>query len=913
MSRYVVCAGLLGALLVASCGRIDPKTELATATARFEAKDYAEAGIRVSNVVQVQPDNPEARRLRAEIAIAIGDYTTALADFERAQALGVAPSAIAPGEAEALVVARQPDKALAVLDAARPTGKDPRYWVTRAEALLAAGRTAEAEQALENTEPGPRATIVRARIAFQRNDLVGAERELVGSGSSDPAILTARAELFARTQRLPEAAAALQGAADMYHASHLTTREVMALLSLVQVQLAANDLEAAEVTARRLAQAAPQAALTSYMKGLVEYRRGRFDEAAALIQPLVGSSPDTVQFRALLGAIQLARGNFGQAEQQLQAVLATSPGDPAAIKLLAETHLRQQRPEAALATLRGVADTAAEDPQIGMLSGVASVLAGDTRQGLLYLQQAASLDPGNEALKLELARAYLLAGRDSDASALLKDALGGGPAALEAGMLKLMAHVRNGTADDAAAQDLLAQFPEDSRALTAVAIYTQFRGDDTRARELFERAAKLETSGSTARMLVAATWVREGRTREAEDLLSGLVQQKPDNVRALTGLAELLAARNEFDAAARYLQQAAERSQSIAPRLALAQLRIRQGDLVAARREVDTAARLAPDSPEVAAVRGLLALGEGRPSEAATLLRQASAKLPDRLGITLALGRAELAAGQAESARDVLRKMLPSAPKSLPLRFVLGEAELRLGNAGEAASIATELKAEYPAQSAGYVLDAEVRTAARQYGAAADSLAAAFEREPSWAVMARLVEARQLAGQPAEALKATEQWLTANPRHVPGLLLRATLLQNAGQDAAALAGFESVLALDHDNLVALNNAAWLSQRLGRPGALALAEQANAIRADNPAVLDTLGFILLNGDRPADAVGHLRRAAELAPSNPEIHYHLAEALVKTGQAAEARSVLGKVLARGADFEQRAAAQKLYDSL
>jgi thioredoxin-like negative regulator of GroEL len=51
---------------------------------------------------------------------------------------------------------------------------------------------------------------------------------------------------------------------------------------------------------------------------------------------------------------------------------------------------------------------------------------------------------------------------------------------------------------------------------------------------------------------------------------------------------------------------------------------------------------------------------------------------------------------------------------------------------------------------------------------------------------------------------------------------------------------------------------------------------------------------------------------LVPSSPEIHYHLAEALVKSGRSAEARSVLTKLLGQGLDFEQRANAQR-YDSL
>jgi tetratricopeptide (TPR) repeat protein len=175
------------------------------------------------------------------------------------------------------------------------------------------------------------------------------------------------------------------------------------------------------------------------------------------------------------------------------------------------------------------------------------------------------------------------------------------------------------------------------------------------------------------------------------------------------------------------------------------------------------------------------------------------------------------------------------------------------------------------------------------------------------------VAALQLAGRPAEALRVIEQWVAAEPQHAPGALLRAAVLQDARRYEDALAAFEAVLALDKDNLTALNNAAWLRQQLGKPGALALAQRAHELAANNPAVLDTLGWILLGEKREQEAVTNLSRAAELAPDAPEIRYHLAKGLVAVGKPAEARSTLETLLASGHDFEQKADARRLFDSL
>ena len=910
-------AWLACAFVTAGCARVDPEAELRSAAASLAAGNYSEAGIRLNNVVQAQPDNAEARRLRGELALALGDYVEAQQELERARELGAPSDSIVLGLADATTGLGRAADALAILDTAAGTrASDPLYWTLRAEALVRAGRLEEAERALSSVDDGPRAQLARAQLEFARNDLAAVQEVLdraIAAQPDDPRLLSARGELFARTNRLTEAAADLLGSADLYRAKSLVPREAVALSALVQVELARNDLDAAEAMASRLAQQAPTAARTAYLQALIQYRRGKFDEAAALIQPLVNNAPDVAQFRSLLGAIHLARGNLGQAEQQFQTVLVKSPRDPAAIKLLAETNLRQQRPEAALATLHAVDDAAADDSQIGLLRGLANLMSGNVEQGLLYLEQAASLDPTNQLLKLQLARAYLAAGRETDASGLLRDSFAGGSTALEAALLRLFADIRVGTPDSSAAAELLAQFPSEPRALTAVAIYSQLRGDARRARELFEKAAGLETGGAVARLFVAAALVQEGRRQEAEELLAKVVAEQPTNTQALTALAELLAARGAYQEAAQLLEQVTAQSASISGRLALAQLRIRQGDFAAAKVLLDSAAKDAPENPEVIAVRGLLAFAEGRAEEAVTLLQEAESELPRRLGVSLALARAQLASGQPDAARDRLRRLVAVAPRSLPVRLVLGEAELKLGNAAEALSIAAELKADYPALSGGYLLEASAQIAGRRYAAAADTLATAYERDPTWLVVTRLVATLQLAGRRDDAIGAAEEWVKANPRHVPGSLMLAGLLQDARRYDEALRAFEATLTLDGANVAALNNAAWLTQQLEQPGARAFAERAYAIAPDNAAVLDTLGWILVGENREQDAIAHLSRAAQLAPQVPEIRYHFAKALAAVGRPGEARSVLAPLLAEGRDFDDRAEARRLLESL
>ena len=58
---------------------------------------------------------------------------------------------------------------------------------------------------------------------------------------------------------------------------------------------------------------------------------------------------------------------------------------------------------------------------------------------------------------------------------------------------------------------------------------------------------------------------------------------------------------------------------------------------------------------------------------------------------------------------------------------------------------------------------------------------------------------------------------------------------------------------------------------------------------------------------------IRDAANRAPNNTEIRFHLAVALQKAGQPEQARKELEQLLGTGKDFPQRQDAERLLNSL
>jgi len=78
-------------------------------------------------------------------------------------------------------------------------------------------------------------------------------------------------------------------------------------------------------------------------------------------------------------------------------------------------------------------------------------------------------------------------------------------------------------------------------------------------------------------------------------------------------------------------------------------------------------------------------------------------------------------------------------------------------------------------------------------------------------------------------------------------------------------------------------------------------------------MDTLGWLLINQGAYARSIELLQKANQLAPDIPDIQYHLAVALAKSGNKALARRELERLLASGKKFSQADDARKMLSEL
>lgn len=141
------------------------------------------------------------------------------------------------------------------------------------------------------------------------------------------------------------------------------------------------------------------------------------------------------------------------------------------------------------------------------------------------------------------------------------------------------------------------------------------------------------------------------------------------------------------------------------------------------------------------------------------------------------------------------------------------------------------------------------------------------------------------------------------PQYLPNRLLLADLLELSGRLDEVESVCRAVLTEDRDNLVALNNLAWLlAQRPGKAEeALTLVNRAIAAYGERPELLDTRAVVYLGLGKERESVADLRRVVSDAPT-PARYFHLSRAHQQAKDRSSALAALQRANELGLTPEQ-----------
>jgi len=174
---------------------------------------------------------------------------------------------------------------------------------------------------------------------------------------------------------------------------------------------------------------------------------------------------------------------------------------------------------------------------------------------------------------------------------------------------------------------------------------------------------------------------------------------------------------------------------------------------------------------------------------------------------------------------------------------------------------------------------------------------AAMQGAPDKAVVLTVLAEHHLArDDKAAARAALEEATVIGPNLVGPLLQLAQLHELTGESDRAMQRYRRVLELQPKNAMALNNLAYRLAIDNRAygEALPLARQAAILAPDNPAVLDTVGWIEHLLGNHQEAARLFTKALRHGPQSAEIHLHAAVVYAASGAMAAAEKQLTNAL-------------------
>ena len=206
----------------------------------------------------------------------------------------------------------------------------------------------------------------------------------------------------------------------------------------------------------------------------------------------------------------------------------------------------------------------------------------------------------------------------------------------------------------------------------------------------------------------------------------------------------------------------------------------------------------------------------------------------------------------------------------------------------------------------------EVPKQAGDTAGARDFAQQAYTAAPGTTTVISLGRALDAAGEQGKSAALYSHWLREHPEDA-SVRMQAANDALEQPDSQAIDHYSAVLEQQPDNVVALNNLAWLLRETQPDKAMALAQRADRLAPDNPSVLDTMAMVQLAGGDTTQATRTIERALEQAPEQPSILYHSAVIANASGDKARARSTLQALLGSGQDFPESTQAEELLNTL
>ena len=898
---------------------MDADEYLGDAQSYYDKGDYQAAVIQLKNALLVEPDNGRTRLLLGLSYLKLEKGQSAYKELNRARDLGISREAVIPPLGRALLMTGQGDELLKSLFIEQDDAATLKVNILllQGQAYLASRRFELADEKFSRVlELDPKmadAILGKAHLAYHDKDNARVSELVDQAISMDPGNADAwimKGELLRAADQQQEAVSAFQRALDAAPA-RLTAR-----MGKAAAHIALGEHEKAMTEIKLIQDAYPGLHLTHYLRALAMFEHQEPAAAQESVQLALKLEPDHGPSQLLAGTIAYQQGQMNQAERYLRAYLGRHPDNIQASKLLAATLMKINEPAKAVVVLETGVTSAAEDAQYLALLGSACIASGDSDRGLEYLEKAMSLEPDVAILRAQLAIGQLVHGDVDQAVTELQTAVELEPGLLQADIMLVLIYLEKKEFDTAlaAADALVARMPENPVMHNLKGAALLGSGDRQAARNSFEAAIGLQPGFLPAYFNLAQIDLMEQNSAAAKAHYQKILSHDAGNLKALLALVTLAERDGQVQEAEKWLMTAHENHpDEISPALRLVQHYQREGKTTKA---LDVARKMATTHPRDQRVLKTLAVAQfkaGEEDAALGTLQTLVEVTPESAEVYYQMALIQMKLERSSEARESLEAALELKADYPEAQVALGRLDIADKRYEAALEIASRLRQSHPDAASGYELQGDTEYAREEFKPATDMYGIALEKAGNAQVARKLFLSRMRAGDHDSAHKGLRQWLAEHPEDTKLRSMLAMALQSSGQEQQAIEQYLKILETDPGNVIILNNLAWLYQAAGNPEGVKYAERAHELAPDRPEVTDTLGWLLVQHGETNRGLVLLQEARVKAPHIPDIHYHMAVALYKSGRVDEARKELDRLLRTGKAFPEQDEARALREGL
>jgi len=875
----------------------------------FDAREYDQAE-KLLTKMQLRGDLAVEKYLwLARVQLELGAGIAAEAAIERARELNADYAITAVPFAKALLVQGKYTAALEALrGVAIPKSMQDQAHIVSGDANFALKKYNKAKRdynlAIEINDENFQPYLGLARLTLRDSELTGAMKLARKAETRGP-----ENTMVQYTVGLINRYMGNVDAAEIHfqEAVRLFPTNIMANIELAGIRINQNRIADAEVYLDTVYAASVNQPMAIYLTAVILATRGDYEEAELhllRIRSLTQNYLPAIYVRGLV-AYQLGKNEI--AASALEQVLKVKPNNKAARMALAGTYTNQQRPKAALRTLKPLLES--EDSintAVLSMAAAASIAAGEIERGKLLYQRVAAQQDNNNAQSIsgavsKLAMAQFVTGNQAGAIETISSVSGG--VGIEIRELGVMASMQIRNDDLVGARKTIAKIvetaPERALGYNMMGTLSYKEGDYAAAAKSYGEALSRNPKYFAALRNRGLAYFKAENFNNAEKDLKLLLSQQPNDARSKAILGKTLLTVGKAKEAVTYFRDAIrEITNSVILSSDYAQALADAGDTTRAIEQARETAKKGADRPDILRKMGLLLLDLGQPAAAERPLSRHVAFLPNSGDAHMLHGRALLSMGLYTGSKisfNRAKNAKNDAPAAATLAWYLFAADaLALKQEPALKQLdALEMERRPTDISASVVGDILLHSGSSEKAEKAYRDALDLEKTAPLAI--GLAKALSTQGRSVEAIDILERFVVAQPQNRFVRAELGTRFESVKDYEAAANQYEEILRSGIADAATAAKLASVYLRLNNNNSIRLVEQAFLISPEDPNILDAHGWVMLQAKRDIEkAIKSLEKAVRRSPANASYKFHLGMAYLAASRNRDARRVLTQAI-------------------